>query len=267
MIQLKSAEHDFDVEKVGASRTSSQRSYLPVTREFTANKMRVANRGVDAFSKLVPCANVKIVADKITALARHVPVKTRIRPRTCVAIEKVIKAVRAARQPIPAVTAIDTQVFAWLKLQLYFGRLDILENDVVVGRPGPSKTKEAFKAVVHVVIGIAVPRSVAIEGADTRFPAVFEGIARLKRIAMGFVSIRTISSNLIDQVEVVVQTGATYLPIAAQARGVNLAIDLPGGFAAILYQTHVIWLERNDVRPLAPVRDRAVKPLVFNALV
>ena len=133
--------------------------------------MRVANRGIDAFSKLIACAYVKVVANKIATSAGCVTIESGVRACAGVAIEKVIKAVCAACKPVPAVAAVYTQVLGWLKLQLYLWRLDILEYDVVVRRPGPRKTKEAFKAVVYVVIGIPVSGCVAIKRADPWFPA------------------------------------------------------------------------------------------------
>ncbi len=69
---------------------------------------------------------------KSPLLSCYVAIKTRVGPRARIAIEKVIKAVGAACKPIPAVAAVYTQVFSWLKLQLYLWRFDIFEYDVVV---------------------------------------------------------------------------------------------------------------------------------------
>ena len=132
MIQLKSADDDFDVEKIRTSGATSQRSHLPVAGEVAANEMRITDCGVDTLSQLIPCANIEIVADEVPALAGHVAVKTWVTPRTGVTVEQVIKSVRAACKPIPAVATVDTQVLDRLELELQFWRLDILEHDVIV---------------------------------------------------------------------------------------------------------------------------------------
>ena len=47
----------------------------------------------------------------------------------------------------------------------------------------------------------------------------------------------------------------------------NFTVDLSGYLAAVLHQPHVIRLQRDDVRPLAPVANHAEKPLILDALV
>jgi hypothetical protein len=64
---------------------------LSVTREVAADKMRVADSGIDALSKFIPRPNVEIVADKIATSSCYVAIKTRVGPRARIAIEKVIK--------------------------------------------------------------------------------------------------------------------------------------------------------------------------------
>src|SRR5688500_6516882 len=108
--------------------------------------MRVTDGRVDVLCQLVACPDIEIVSDKITAASRSIAVgKTAsISPA---ASEEVIEAISIASQPVPAVAPIDTQILDRLELELYFRRFDILENDVIIRRPGPRETEEPLKAV------------------------------------------------------------------------------------------------------------------------
>jgi hypothetical protein len=148
MIHLKGADDDFDVEEIRASGATPQRGHLPVAREVAADKMRVPDGGIDALSQLITRPYVEIVANEVAASTRHIAIKPGVTPRAGVAVEQVIKAVRAARKPIPAVAAIDTQVLDGLKLELDLWSLD---------DHGRAKPKNRSKRLFTLSLGLRSP--------------------------------------------------------------------------------------------------------------
>ncbi len=108
------------------------------------------------FRNLVACTDIKGVANEITASSGNIPIKTGVGTRARIAIKEIVKAIRTAGKPEPTVTAVYTQVRGRLKLKLDFGRLDVFENNVIVRRPGPRKTKEPLKAIVYTIIGMPI---------------------------------------------------------------------------------------------------------------
>src|SRR6185437_560801 len=109
---------------------------------------------------------------------------------------------------------IYAQIFARLKFKLDFGSLDILKNNIVICRPGPRKAKKPLEAIIHIVLGMAIAAGIAIESTDTWLPTVLEGMSCLKGITMSLVALPTVTTKLIDQVEVIIQPGIRNFSIA-----------------------------------------------------
>src|SRR5690242_6230288 len=229
--------------------------------------MGVAYGRIDVFSKPVTRADIEVVSNEIAASTRRVTIEPRIPDSAVVPVEKVVEPVGATREPVPAIAAIYPQVLGRLEFQLDLRGLDVLEHNVVIRRPGTRETEEALEAVIDVVIGVPVAGCVTIKSAETRLPAMGEGVSRFKRITMGFVTLPGILSKLIDQIEVVIQVGIGNFSVAAYRRRMNFPVYLSRHLATILHQSHVVWLQRDDVRPFAPVAYHSVEPDVLGALI
>ena len=142
------------------------------------------------------------MADKVAASSGGVAIETGIFDGAVVAVEEGVEAVGAAREPVPAIAAIEAQVLGRLKLEPDFRCLDIFKLNVIILLPRPPGSKKTFKAVVHLVLGITIAGSVTVKGAQARLPAMLEGIPRLKGIAMRFMALSGVSAELVDQVSV-----------------------------------------------------------------
>ena len=157
MKSLKSTDYHFNIKKVGTAGALAKGRYLSVTREFTACKMGVTDRGIDVFRNLVTGTNINGMPDKVSAPSISITIKTWIWDGAVIAIKKIVKAIRTAGKPEPAVTAVYTQIRRRLKLKLDLGRLDVLKNDVIVADQGRAKPKNRSKRLFTSSLGCRSP--------------------------------------------------------------------------------------------------------------
>ena len=145
--------------------------------------------------------------DVSTALARLVAV-----------VGRVIETVGRALEMVPAITDVEAQRGRDGRLVAHFRSQDVLEDDVVVGGPGPSEAEESLEAIVFAVRRTPVAGGGAVEETQAGFPGIVEAIADLRVGGPGGDVLGAIMAELRDAGGVEVEAGLTEETEGAEAR-------------------------------------------------
>ena len=216
--------------------------------------MGVAEDGFELLVDLPARADVELVADVAAGEAAAVACVVRAR-----------EAVGGAGQPVPAVAEVHPQRVGGRELHPQLGRADVLEDDVVVGRPRAAEAVEALEASVLAVVRILVTAGVAVEGAEARLPGQLEAVAELGRPRPGAQIAGAAVPELADHRQIVVETGPPDAAVSAQARRVDHASDRIRRLG--LVQPQIEGLQGHDLRPASPVSDQGVDPAAVDRFV